>query len=124
MVMEVFRSYLDLMIVFSAVLAAIAGIVTLEAFFRNRLKRLFEDKNYLVFFFLVTGYFLYAIGEIAYYLTKNLFADDSSMGIADVYWTGGAVLILVSFASLALTLFKRDSGTHGLRINTIFGFLV
>lgn len=121
MVIDGFRGYLDLLIVSSALLAAIAGIITLGAFFRNKLKDLFDDTNYFIFFFLVIGYSLYALGEVSYYLTANVFNDTSSMGIADVYWTGGAILIFVSFLFLAVTLFRRERGSNSLLVNAVFG---
>ncbi|MEW5897242.1 MAG: hypothetical protein AB1668_06105 [Nanoarchaeota archaeon] len=121
MVIEGFRGYVDLLIVFSALLAAIAGIITLGAFFHNKLKDLFDDVNYFIFFFLAVGYSLYALGEVSFYLTSNVFNDVSSMGIADVYWTGGAVLILISFIALAVTLFRRERGSNSLLINAVIG---
>lgn len=101
------QSILALLIVLSAALAAVAGIVVLESFFRNKLKELFSDINYFIFFFLVSGYLLYSIGEISFYLTSVVFGDLSPVGIADIYWSGGAILILVSFAALAVMLFRQ-----------------
>ncbi len=95
------------LIALAAALAALAGFVTLEGFFRNKLKELFEDLDYFVFFFLVWGYLLYAVGEVSFYLTKFVFEDTSLLGIQDVYWSGGAFLSVVSFIALAMMLYRR-----------------
>ncbi|MBI2145941.1 hypothetical protein HYU22_01210 [Candidatus Woesearchaeota archaeon] len=95
------------LIALAAALAALAGFVALEGFFRNKLKELFEDKDYFIFFFLVWGYLLYALGEVSYYLTKFVFDDQSLLGIQDVYWSGGAFLTVVSFLALALMLYRQ-----------------
>jgi len=102
---------ISLLTAVSGSLAAVIGIVVLEVFFRNKLKALFEDVNYFIFFFMVSGYILYALGEVSYYLSKKVLNDVSLVGIQDVYWTGGGVLILVSFIALAVTLFKQHGGT-------------
>lgn len=107
MVLIGMESILTLFIVFSAILAALAGIVVLESFFHDKLKELFSDTNYFIFFFLTTGYLLYSIGEISFYLSNVLFGSVSITGIYDVYWSGGAVLILISFLALTIKLFKH-----------------
>ena len=111
MVLNSLQSILNLIIALSASFAAIMGIVVLEAFFRNKLKNLFDDNNYFIFFFMVAGYFLYALGEVSYYLSRRVFNDVSSIGIQDVYWTGGALLIFISFVALAFTLFKEHGSS-------------
>lgn len=100
-------SSLDLLIVIFAGLASILGIIVLEAFFRNKLKDLFDDNNYFIFFFLVAGYFLYALGEVAFYQTWNVLKDDAVVGISDIYWTAGSILILVSFIALSIMLCRQ-----------------
>ncbi|MFH1276526.1 MAG: hypothetical protein ABIH82_05435 [Candidatus Woesearchaeota archaeon] len=95
----------------SALLAAIMGIVVLERFFHDKLKELFNDSNYLIFFFLVIGYILYSIGEIALYLIEVVIDKPSFPGISDVYWVGGAFFILVSFMALTFHLIKNNPGS-------------
>ena len=109
--LDSFESISALIITLSAIFAALAGLVVLEAFFRNKLKLLFDDVNYFIYFSMVSGYFLYALGEISFYLSRQVFKDASPIGIHDIYWTSGAVLILVSFIGLAFTLFKEHGGT-------------
>ena len=111
MVLDSFQSISALIITLSAIFAALAGLVVLEAFFRNKLKQLFDDVNYFIYFSMVSGYFLYALGEISFYLSSQVFKDASPIGIHDVYWTSGAVLVLISFIGLAFTLFKEHGGT-------------
>ena len=103
--MEGLRWFLAVLLPLFAGFAALAGVVALEAFFRNRLKELFNDTNYFIFFFLVWGYILYALGEVSFYLTTTLFPGKK--GIEDFYWSAGALLIVVSFAVLTFTLFRQ-----------------
>lgn len=105
-----FQEIIPLLVVISAALAAIMGIVVLERFFRDRLKELFSDTHYFIFFFLVIGYLLYAVGEVSFYITEKIFRETSLMGIADVYWSGGALLILASFIALAVSLYQSQQG--------------
>jgi len=107
MVLDGIQVILTASIVTLAVLAAIAGIVVLESFFRSKLKELFSDISYFIFFFLVCGYILYSIGEVSFYLETVVLKDTSNLGIADVYWTGGASFIMISFLALAVMLFKQ-----------------
>lgn len=121
MVIDGISNILTIFIALAAALAALAGLVVLEGFFRNRLKELFSDTNYFIFFFLVTGYLLYSIGEVSFYLAKVVLGDTSSLGIADVYWTGGAIFILTSFAALTVKLFRRYYDSTKIMIMLITG---
>ncbi|HLC52280.1 MAG TPA: hypothetical protein VJI98_03505 [Candidatus Nanoarchaeia archaeon] len=112
MVLESLESTLFLAVAILAALAAVMGIVVLEGFFRNKLKDLFNDVNYFIFFFIVAGYFLYALGEVSFFLTRKVFKNAGQIGIQDVYWTGGAFLIFVSFIALSLLL-HREKGRAG-----------
>ncbi|MBU0470518.1 MAG: hypothetical protein KKA62_04980 [Nanoarchaeota archaeon] len=111
-------STLTMLIALFATLAAIAGIVVLEGFFRDKLKELFSDSNYFIFFFLVSGYVLYSIGELSYYLTDVIFENQAPVGIADVYWTGGAIFILISFIALTINLFRLHF--NSIKLTTMF----
>lgn len=93
----------------SAGLSAVAGIYVLESFFRNKLKDLFDDTSYFIFFFLVCGYFLYALGELAFYLSDYFAEQSYAIGIYDVYWSAGGFLILISFFALALMQANRSN---------------
>src|SRR3989338_7699097 len=107
MALDPFEGIMLLLVALSAVFAAITGLITLEGFFRNKLKQLFDDVNYFIFFFLVIGYFLYALGEISWYLITNFVQGFSGTGVQDIYWLAGALLILVSFMTLSTHLFKK-----------------
>ena len=108
MVIENFAEVISLLIAICAGIAAIAGIIMLSAFFQNKLKNLFDDVNYFIFFFLVSGYFLYSLGEVAFYLGTWIFGSEARISISDVYWTGGIILLIISFLTLAITLLRRN----------------
>ncbi|MBS3140397.1 hypothetical protein J4479_05330 [Candidatus Woesearchaeota archaeon] len=111
MVLESVENVIFFLVNLSATIAAGTGMVVLQSFFKNKLKDLFNDVNYFIFFFMVSGYILYALGEVSYYLTRQVFKNTSAIGVHDVYWTIGGILILLSFAALAFTLFKEHGGT-------------
>jgi hypothetical protein len=98
---------LSALVALAATFSAISGLVVLEGFFRNKLKELFDDANYLIFFFLVSGYFMYGLGEALYFLTNFTLSDAGYFGVHDIYWLGGGTLILLSFISLSATFAKR-----------------
>ena len=102
------REFIALIIVILASLAAVMGIYVLNVLFKDRLKELFDDKNYFIIFFLITGYILYALGEVAFYVTEKYSQQIQPMGIADVYWAFGAILILISFSALAYISIKSN----------------
>jgi len=108
------RELLTVFTVLFAGLAAGGGFVVLEGFFRDKLQDLFDDVNYFIFFFLVSGYFLYALGEVSFYLMKVIAGDESVIGIADVYWFAGAILIVVSFLALLITSWKDERSSSRL----------
>ncbi len=115
------ESFIRILIPIVAAVAALAGFVALEGFFRNKLKELFEDLDYFIFFFLVWGYLLYAIGEVSYYLTRAVFADTSLIGIQDVYWSGGAFFTVISFVALAIMLQRQYKQVHKLFTQLLVG---
>lgn len=124
MVSDAVANLVGVGIAVSAMLAAIAGLVVLQGFFHNKLKELFNDVNYFIFFFLVFGYFLYALGELSFYLAETFFQDSSLIGVHDIYWTMGGVLILVSFISLAKILFREQQGSGKLTTLLITGVII
>lgn len=121
MVLESLESTLFLIITVCASLAAIMGIIVLEGFFRNKLKDLFTDINYFIFFFIVSGYFLYALGEVSFFLTRSVFKNVTAVGIQDVYWTGGGFLIFVSFLALSILLHKEYGSPGKFLAQVLFG---
>lgn len=124
MVVENLQNILLTLIAIAAGIAALAGLFLLESFFRGKLRDLFEDINYLISFFLVSGYFLYALGEVSFYLMQVVFNIESATGIQDVYWSGGALLILVSFLALTLALFRQKGEIGSLGIMAGMGVVL
>ena len=101
-------------------ISGIAGIYVLESFFRNKLKDLFDDKNYFMFFFLVLGYTLYAIGELVFYLVNYFFEEGTGViGIQDIYWSFGGIFIVISFFALLMYKSKQE----GTGFNILISFL-
>jgi len=124
MVLESVENVIFFLVNLSATIAAGTGMVVLQSFFKNKLKDLFNDVNYFIFFFMVSGYILYALGEVSYYLTRQVFKNTSAIGVHDVYWTIGGILILLSFAALAFTLFKEHGGTGKFSLMLIVGIIL
>jgi len=124
MVLDALSDMMFGLIVIVAALAAGAGIVNLGSFFHNKLKDLFNDVNYFIFFFLVTGYSLYALGEVSYYLTQVIFKNASQIGIQDLYWTAGGLLILISFITMTNILMKEHGNSSMLMKQLLYGGLL
>jgi len=124
MVVENIGETLLLFISLSATFAAVMGIIVLGGFFHNKLKELFSDANYFVFFFLVAGYILYALGEVSFYLTKIVFGSTGVVGIQDAYWSAGAVLILLSFLALTLMVYRQNHGSRKALPHLLIGGLI
>jgi len=108
----------------SAGVSALVGIIVLECFFRDKLKDLFDDSNYFVFFFLVLGYVLYSLGELSYFLGNAVFAERSAAGIENFYWAVGGVVVLISFFGLALLQAKKNQQGHKVLILLIIGVVL
>ncbi len=121
MALYTFPDIFSLIIALSATLAASVGVIVLEGFFRNKLKDLFDDTNYFIFFFMVSGYLLYALGEVSYFLARVVFKDTSAIGIQDVYWTTGALVILISFIALSYNLIKDYGSSSKLVLILLIG---
>ena len=100
---------LSALVALAATFSAIAGLVVLEGFFRNKLKEIFDDTNYLIFFFLASGYLMYGLGETLYFLTNITLSNPGYFGVHDIYWLGGGILILFSFIFLSATLLKEPN---------------
>ena len=118
------ESVLAVLVALAATFSAIAGIVVLEGFFRNKLKDLFDDASYLIFFFLASGYFLYGLGETLYYLTNITLSESGYFGVHDIYWLGGGILILLSFISLSITFAKRNQQPSKIMILLLIGIVL
>ncbi len=107
MVMENFEQLISPFIAFSALIAALTGIILINSLFKDKIKELFDDANYFFFFFLTAGYTLYALGEISWYLILKTSGQPETNSISDIYWTIGVILILAAFLVFAYTMHKR-----------------
>lgn len=90
-----------------AFLTVILGVLCLNTLFRNKLKELFSDHKFFIFFFLLIGYALFAMGELTWYLTLQVFEKTPSTGMPDFYWITGSLFMLVSFAALSVSLHQE-----------------
>ena len=78
------------------------------------MKELFSDHKFFIFFFLLMGYALFAMGELTWYLTLQVFEETPGVGMPDFYWVTGALFMLVSFAALSRQLHKEYGETRKL----------
>ncbi|MDP3698084.1 MAG: hypothetical protein Q8R47_00705 [Nanoarchaeota archaeon] len=90
-----------------AFLTVVFGVFSVNTLFKNKLKELFSDRKFFIFFFLLMGYALFAMGELTWYLTLQVFEETPATGMPDFYWITGALLMLVSFAVLSSSLHKE-----------------
>lgn len=115
---------LSALVALAATFSAITGLIVLESFFRNKLKELFDDTNYLIFFFLVSGYFMYGLGEVLYFLTNITLSEPGYFGVHDIYWLGGGTLILLSFVSLSINFAKKNQQMGKLIVILLIGLVL
>src|SRR3989344_3944171 len=95
-----------------AFLTVVFGILAVNKLFGNKIKELFSDHKFFIFFFLLIGYALFAMGELTWYLTLQVFEEVPTAGMPDFYWITGALFMLVSFAALSISLHKRYGETR------------
>lgn len=93
-----------------AAATALTGIIMLNSLFKEKLKALFDDAQYFIFFFLISGYTFYAMGEVLWYLITIVFKSASIVGMPDFYWVLGSLFEVIAFFGLAYSLhsFHRD----------------
>src|SRR3989338_2194328 len=120
MVVEL-QSTLNLVIVVFAFLTAFLGIIVINTLFRNKLKELFSDAQFFIFFFLVFGYSLYALGEVTWYLIFNLFEIYSVGSMPDLYWVSGTLLMLLPLIALDRRLYRTDNQSRNSLPLLVFG---
>ena len=111
MVLEILDTLYLATIIF-AFLTVIFGVLSLNFLFKNKLKELFSDRKFFVFFFLLTGYALFALGELTWYLTLQVFGETPARGMPDFYWITGALFMLISFAALSSSLHQSYGQAH------------
>ncbi len=95
-----------------ALSTVVFGIFAVNKLFGNKLKELFSDRKFFIFFFLLIGYALFAMGELTWYLTLRVFEETPTTGMPDFYWITGALFMLVSFIALSSSLHKEYGETR------------
>lgn len=118
------QAVLDFIIVLFAFLSAVFGMIVVNALFKNKLKMLFSDEKFFIFFFLTAGYVLFALGELTWYLIYLVFETTPSAGMSDFYWVTGAFFMLISFIALSSMLYRSYGQTHKLLPLGVFGSLL
>lgn len=124
MVIEVLKDYVYTTTVFFAFTTAVLGIIVLGKLFQNKLKELFEDKHFFVFFFLVAGYVLYAMGELTWYLVFTVFGEVPPVSMPDFYWASGGIVLLIAFVTLALRLSKEHGNAKTIMQSLLIGVVL
>ena len=102
-----FSDTLFLVSIFFAFLTVVLGMLCVNTLFKNKLKELFSDRKFFIFFFLLMGYALFAMGELTWYLTLRVLEETPSVGMPDFYWITGALFMLISFAVLGRSLHRQ-----------------
>ena len=93
----------------------------LNSLFHNKLKDLFSDNTFFIYFFLVAGYALFALGELTWYLIFKVFGKVAPASMPDVYWTLGSVILVISFFGFAVSLYRQHREFNNLVIMLIGG---
>lgn len=108
MVLEILDTLYFVTLLF-ALLTVVFGILSVNTLFGGKLKELFSDRKFFIFFFLLMGYVLFAMGELTWYLTLRVFEKTPTTGMPDFYWITGALFMLISFVALSYSL-RREYG--------------
>ncbi len=101
MVMELIQGFLYFTTVIFALSTAVCGILVLNSLFKDKMQDLFDDQTFFIFFLLVTGYTLFALGELTWYLTFKLFSKVPAASMPDFYWVSGSLVLILAFGLLS-----------------------
>ncbi len=124
MVVEALQGNLYLITLIFALLTAILGIIVINSLFKDKLEELFSDLKFFIFFFLITGYVLFALGELSWYLLFKVFEMPPTVSIPDLYWVSGSAVMFLSFIALSYTLYKNNGELSKLNILLILGAIL
>ncbi|MBS3169219.1 hypothetical protein J4210_01940 [Candidatus Woesearchaeota archaeon] len=124
MVVEQLSNVLYLTTVSLALLTAVSGLFMLNQLFKNKIKDLFTDKTFFIYFSLVIGYSLYALGELTYYLIFTVYDEVPPASMPDVYWTLGAATLILSFFAFAWTFHKMHRESSKLVMMAVGGVVL
>ena len=124
MVLEALSEFLYLSTVAFALITALAGLFMLNTLFGNKIKELFTDRNFFIYFSLVVGYSLYALGELTYYLIFTVYDEVPPASMPDVYWVLGAAVLILSFFAFAWNCHKTHRESSKLLVMVVGGVLL
>lgn len=112
MVLENLQGVLYFITLIFALFTAVLGIISVNVLFRDKLKELFSNTFFFIFFFLIFGYVCFALAELSWYLIFDVFEQDPSVSIPDLYWIVGSFFLLIAFFTLTIHL-HRNHGDSG-----------
>lgn len=91
-----------------ALLTAVLGIIVVSTLFKDKLKELFSDIHFFIFFFLAFGYVCFALAELYWYLAFKMSGEMPMTDMSDLYWAAGSIFLLIAFVALAVNMFKQQ----------------
>ncbi|MEK6969246.1 MAG: hypothetical protein AABW48_02355 [Nanoarchaeota archaeon] len=103
---------------------ALLGLFVLNKLFQNKLKDLFSNVSFFVFFLLIFGYSCFALGEVTWFLIFDVFKQMPSASMPDVYWVVGSVFQLLAYVSFSAYMFKHHGQLRHAVALLIFGGVV
>ena len=115
------QEVLYLLTVVLASVTPVLGILLLNALFGNKIKELFSDTKFFIFFFLIFGYSLYAMGEVTWFLTFKIFDRTPTTGMQDAYWVTGMIIMFISLLALNRTLHREHGQEHKFSLRLMGG---
>lgn len=124
MVLEQLGDIFYLTTVLFALLTALFGLFMLNTLFGNKIKDLFSDKNFFIYFSLVVGYSLFAMGELTWYLIFKVFGKVDPASMPDVYWTLGSAVLVLSFFAFAVMLHRTHRDLNKLMLMIVGGLVL
>ena len=123
MVLDV-QEILYLVTIIFASITPVLGILLLNALFGNKLKELFSDNKFFIFFFLIFGYSLYALGEVTWFLTYRVFETIPATGMQDAYWVTGMIIMFISLLAFNRTIHLEHGQEHKFSLRLMVGMVL
>ncbi len=124
MVLEQLSDFLYLTTVSFALVTSLSGLFMLNTLFGNKIKELFTDKTFFIYFSLVIGYSLFALGELTYFLIFKVYGEVPPASMPDVYWTLGSAVLVLTFFAFAWNLHQAHREFNKLVMMTIGGIVL
>lgn len=123
MVLDI-QEVLYLVTIIFASITPVLGVLLLNALFGSKLKELFSDHKFFIFFFLIFGYSLYALGEVTWFLTYRIFETTPTTGMHDAYWVTGMIIMFISLLALNKTLHREHGQEHKFSLRLLGGLVL